>query len=32
MKVNAVWLQLHALAYNPANFLRTLALPEEMKS
>ena len=24
-------LQLHALAYNLANFLRTLALPEEME-
>jgi len=32
MKANAVRLQLHALAYNPANFLRTLVLPEEMKS
>jgi hypothetical protein len=30
-KANAVRLQLHALAYNPANFLRTLALPEEIK-
>jgi hypothetical protein len=28
---NAVRLQLHALAYNLAIFLRTLALPEEMK-
>jgi hypothetical protein len=28
---NAVRLQLHALAYNLANFLRTLALPEEVK-
>jgi Transposase DDE domain group 1 len=28
-KANAVRLQLHALAYNLANFLRTLALPEE---
>jgi hypothetical protein len=28
---NAVQLQLHALAYNLANFLRTLALPEEVK-
>ena len=28
---NAVRLQLHALAYNFANFLRTLALPEEVK-
>ena len=26
---NAVRLQLHALAYNLANFMRTLALPEE---
>jgi hypothetical protein len=25
---NAVRLQLHALAYNLANFMRTLALPE----
>jgi hypothetical protein len=25
---NAVRLQLHALAYNLANFLRTLALPD----
>ena len=30
MKANAVRLQLHALAYNLANFLRTLALPDEM--
>ena len=30
-KVNAVRLQLHALAYNLANFLRTLALPDEVK-
>ena len=30
MLANAVRLQLHALAYNMANFLRTLALPEEM--
>ena len=30
MMANAVRLQLHALAYNMANFLRTLALPEEM--
>jgi len=29
-RANAVRLQLHALAYNPANFLRTLALPEEV--
>jgi hypothetical protein len=28
---NAVRLQLHALAYSLANFLRTLALPEEVK-
>jgi hypothetical protein len=28
---NAVRLQLHALAYNFANFLRTLALPEEVE-
>jgi len=32
MKANAVRLQLHALAYNMANFLRTLALPSEMES
>ena len=32
MAANAVRLQLHALAYNVANFLRTLALPEEMAS
>ena len=31
MTANAVRLQLHALAYNLANFLRTLALPEEME-
>jgi len=30
MSANAVRLQLHALAYNMANFLRTLALPGEM--
>ncbi len=30
MTANAVRLQLHALAYNMANFLRTLALPQEM--
>jgi hypothetical protein len=30
-KANAVQLQLLALAYNLANFLRTLALPEEIK-
>jgi hypothetical protein len=28
---NAVRLQLHALAYNVANFLRTLALPQEVE-
>lgn len=28
MRANEVRLQLHALAYNLANFLRTLALPE----
>lgn len=28
---NAVRLQLHALAYNIANFLRTLALPKEIE-
>jgi hypothetical protein len=28
---NAVRLQLHALAYNLANFMRTLALPEAIK-
>ena len=32
MKANAVRLQLHALAYNLANFLRTLALPKEAES
>jgi hypothetical protein len=30
-KANAVRLQLHALAYNLANFMRTLTLPEEVK-
>jgi hypothetical protein len=30
MAANAVRLQLHALAYNMANFLRTLALPADM--
>jgi len=30
-KANAVRLQLHALAYNLANFLRTLALPDEVE-
>ncbi len=29
-KANAVWPQLHGLAYNLANFLRTLALPAEV--
>ena len=29
-RANAVRLQLHALAYNLANFLRTLALPREV--
>jgi hypothetical protein len=29
--VNAVRLQLHALAYNLANFLRTLATPTEIE-
>ena len=28
---NAVRLQLHAIAYNLANFMRTLALPEEVE-
>lgn len=28
---NAVRLQLHALAYNLGNFLRTLAMPEPIK-
>jgi hypothetical protein len=32
MKANAVRLQLHALAYNLSNFLRTLALPEEVEN
>lgn len=32
MKANAVRLQVHALAYNLFNFLRTLALPDEMVS
>jgi hypothetical protein len=31
MKANAVRLQLHALAYNLANFLRTLVLPDTME-
>ena len=31
MMANAVRLQLHALAYNLANFLRTLALPREIE-
>jgi hypothetical protein len=30
MSANAVRLQLHVLAYNMANFLRTFAWPEEM--
>jgi Transposase DDE domain group 1 len=29
MQANAVRLQLHALAYNLANFFRTLVLPDE---
>lgn len=32
MAANAVRLQLHALAYNLANFMRTLALPGEVES
>src|ERR1035437_3561209 len=31
MTANAVRLQLHALAYNLANFMRTLALPEQVE-
>ena len=31
MRANTVRLQLHALAYNLANFLRTLALPDEIE-
>ena len=31
MMANAVRLQLHALAYNLANFLRTLVLPDEVE-
>ena len=31
MQANAVRLQLHALAYNLANFLRTLVLPETVE-
>jgi hypothetical protein len=31
-QANAVWLQLHALAYNLANFLRTLALPDGIEN
>ena len=31
MVANAVRLQLHALAYNLANFLRTLALPDQIE-
>lgn len=30
-KHNAVRLQLHALAYNLANFMRAMALPEEVE-
>jgi hypothetical protein len=29
---NAVRLQLHALAYNLANFLRTLAMPDDIET
>ena len=32
LKANAVRLQLHALAYNLANFLRTLATPEAIEA
>jgi hypothetical protein len=32
MQANAVRLQLHALACNLSNFLRTLALPKELES
>jgi hypothetical protein len=31
MQANAVLLQLHALAYNLANFFRTLVLPNEVE-
>jgi Transposase DDE domain group 1 len=31
MKANAVRLQLHSLAYNLANFLRTLVLPDPVE-
>ena len=31
MRANTVRLQLHALAYNLANFLRTLVLPDEVE-
>jgi hypothetical protein len=31
MQANAVRLQLHALAYNLANFFRTLVLPDEVE-
>jgi len=31
MRRNALRLQLHALAYNLANFLRTVVLPEEVQ-
>jgi Transposase DDE domain group 1 len=30
-ETNAMRLQLHALRYNPGNFLRTLAAPEPIK-
>jgi hypothetical protein len=30
-RANAVRLQLHALAYNLANFMRTLAMPTEVE-
>ena len=32
LKANAVQLQLHAMAYNLANFLRTLATPEVIET
>ncbi len=31
LRHNAVRIQLHALAYNPGNSMRTLALPKEVK-
>ena len=31
LNANAVWFQLHALAYNIGNFLRTLATPDPFK-